>query len=429
MLAIFSVLLISLPAPSAPEFDRLINQGRASFYTYDLDAAQRAYQQACAQPALIHQAAFCEHEFGTLAEARGNDNEAAQHYLNALDGWDKAGEAYVGHRVSTLANLGTLYRRERRFADAEKTLTQAYELAKMLAASDPELYSTVSSRLGALYGDLDQPERARSLLNEAIARLSTLPKPNAPELAYAWSVLGMLELKAGHYKAGESDLRQASEFANRSLGETHPETAVYATNLALALLVEGEYVRAETLLRRARSVIESRLGPESVALVNVFGELTSVELGLGKLGLAEDYGERALAILERQFPRGSPEIVLTRANLGRVYLFERKLGEAEKILPPAIDAERRLLKSGRTLADGIRILASLRAEQHSWKEAESLYSEALGIYERSLGPEHPDIAPVLREYAEVLKHQGAPRAKVRGIEARAKAIANPVSHA
>jgi hypothetical protein len=68
------------------------------------------------------------------------------------------------------------------------------------------------------------------------------------------------------------------------------------------------------------------------------------------------------------------------------------------------------------------MLALLRTQQQAWSQAESLYREALGIYEAALGPDHPDIAPVLHEYAGVLKHQRAPKDKVKSIEARARAI-------
>ena len=85
-----------------------------------------------------------------------------------------------------------------------------------------------------------------------------LKKQNLPELAYAYSSLGMLELTGGHYKAGESDLRQAMAFANTSLGEDHPETAGYATNLALALLVQDRgltpFVHAARALPEGRGV-------------------------------------------------------------------------------------------------------------------------------------------------------------------------------
>jgi tetratricopeptide (TPR) repeat protein len=236
----------------------------------------------------------------------------------------------------------------------------------------------------------------------------------------------MLDLNMGRYKAGEASLRRAMELAGASLGENHPEAAGYAANLALALMAEGELNRAETLLRRARFVIESRAGAESLQLVNVLTGLTSVETALGGFSAAEECGQRAVAILRAHAADSASgnrgEIALVEVSLGGLYLREGKMAEAEATLAPAVDEERRLFKTGRRLGDGIRMLASLRTQQQAWGQAESLYREALGIYEAALGPDHPDIAPVLYEYAGVLKHQRAPRNKVRSIEARARAI-------
>jgi hypothetical protein len=116
------------------------------------------------------------------------------------------------------------------------------------------------------------------------------------------------------------------------------------------------------------------------------------------------------------------EIALVEVSLGGLYLREGKTAEANAILAPAVDEERRRFQTGRRLGDGIRMLALLRTLQQAWSQAESLYREALGVYEAALGPDHPDIAPLLREYAGVLKHQRAPKDTVRSIEARARSI-------
>jgi tetratricopeptide (TPR) repeat protein len=428
MRTILSLLILAGAACAQGDFVTLVDQGRAALMSFDLESARIAFAQACPAEQLtamsVAKRAQCEHEFGALEETRGTDNEAGNHYLKALANWEKLGPAYLPHRIATLTNLGGLYRRRHRLSDAEGTLAQALEFARPLANSEPEMYATVLIRSAGLYVDLDQPDRARPMLDEAIAKLDAITPPNAPELAYAWNTLGMLDLMAGQYKSGESGLRKAVALAQGSLGESNPETAAYSTNLALALLVQGQYSRAATLLRRARFVIESRLGPDSVQLVNVLAELTSAEAGMGRFQIAEDCGEKALSIQNRHYAPGGIEIVLTQVNLAGLYLRERKTAEAERILPAAIEAERRFYKDGRTLADGIRDLASLRAQQHSWNEAESLYREAIGLYEHKLGADHPDIAPVLRQYAGVLKRQGVSRTQVRTIEARARAIEN-----
>jgi hypothetical protein len=129
-----------------------------------------------------------------------------------------------------------------------------------------------------------------------------------------------------------------------------------------------------------------------------------------------------LAILSRWREPDSPEIAAENVTLATLYMRERKIAEAAKILPDAVAVERRVASDRRALADGIRRLAELRALEHSWREAQALYGEAIAIYESTLGPSHPGIAPVLLEYAGVLKHCGVPRAEVKNIETRAKAI-------
>ncbi|HEX4275445.1 MAG TPA: tetratricopeptide repeat protein [Bryobacteraceae bacterium] len=435
--AVFAAGTPARAPATPPDFNTLIEQGRASLTAFDIPSAQHAWADACPQGRLSgfppDQAALCEHDFGALAEALGRDEEAASHYRNSLALWEKCGPAYLPHRISTLTNLGGVYRRRRLLADAEAVLSQAHDLVMPLAAANPSLYATVLGRAGALYGDLDQSDRAHRMLDEAIATLRTLPQSGALELAYAYDSLGMLDLRSGHYKAGESNLRQALALSSMTFGEDNPETAAYSTDLALALLIQGQYNGAGTLLRRARFVIESRLGPDSFQLINVLAEQTSVEKESGHFAAAEDYCEKAILILNRRLAanraekgsdeKDSVESILLQVNLGNLYVREHKIADAERVLPSAVAAERRLLKGRRTLADGLRDLAALRSQQHAWSEAESLYREAIGLYERNLGPDHPDIAPVLRDYAAVLKHQGAPKAEVKNIEARARSLA------
>ncbi len=420
------ILILSAGALVASDFNSLIKQGRAAFLALDLDAAQAAYTQACPAEKMaafpLQSAALCEHLLGTVAEAREHGDEAASLYLKSLAAFEQLGRPYIAHTVSTLTNLSALYRRQRRLSDAETMLAQALELSRTLASTDPELYAITLSRAGALYIDLGPPNRARAMLNEAIAGFRVLARPNAPELAYALSSLGMIEISSGQYKSAEFNFREAVTLATESLGETDPATAAYSTNLALALLTQGQFDRAETLLNRARFVVESRLGPDNTQLARVFTELTSVETALGKFRLAEDDGKKSLSILNSHAPAGSLEIVLAQVALGSLYVRQHNIADAEKILPAAVTMERGILKDGTILADGIRNLASLKAQKHAWNDAESLYREAIGLYEQKLGADHSDIAPILRAYADVVKHQSTPGADVRTIEARARAI-------
>jgi tetratricopeptide (TPR) repeat protein len=409
--------------------------------TPDTTRAAESYDKACS-PALMSgstlagsalaEIAACHHHLATLANDRGDTAQSEMHYLRALTAWEQTGETRLQPWSTSLMNLGQLYRQQRRAPEAERRFLEAIAIARRIEAQFPEAYPEALSRLGGLYGESDQPERGRRLLTEAIAKLGKLPGETA-ELASAHNSLGMIDLAARHLTAGEANLRKAVELAASSLGEDALETTTWRINLALALVLEGQYGRAEPMLRRARFVVETRAATGSAKpdtrLAAIFAEFSAAAADENKLALAEDYAQQELAVLTRQPVPDETAIALAQVNLGSVYLRERRIDDAERILPAAVAAERQLATRGRILADGILRLAELRAFQQSWSEADALYREAIGLYEDRLGPNHPAIAPVLRAYAGALKRGGGSKAEARSLEARAKAILNSAPHA
>jgi tetratricopeptide (TPR) repeat protein len=432
LLSLSSSLAAAAGAPG--DFDQLIKQAHVALTKFEPESARALLSQACqpeaSAPDTSVRAAVCEAETGVIEEATGHTDAAELHYRRALSIWSQLAPAHAAYHAATLMNLGSLYRTQRRTAEAENMLTQAFELARGLSAGDSErdrLLAVVSSRLGGFYSESGTPERGRTLLNQAIPMLRTPALSNPAELAYACNLLGMLDLRGGGYRAGESSLREAVSTATESLGESHPDTAIYEANLALALYLEGQYGAAEVLLNRARYIVEAKLPSGSFELGTILASLTAVETALGRFARAEADGEQSLAILSRRREPESPEAAAASVLLAALYLRERKIAEAAKILPDAVALERQLagdarLPDQRFLAEGIRRLGELRALQHNWHEAQTLYSEAIAIYESTLGYSHPGIAPILIEYADVLKHSGAPRAEVKNIEARATAM-------
>jgi tetratricopeptide (TPR) repeat protein len=377
--------------------------------------------------------AACNHKLAGIDYARGRLDQAEAHYRQAVAAWEQTGDAYLQPWAITLMDLGQLYRRQRRTADAEKQLRQAIGIARRIESKHPELYPEALSRLGGVYGESDQSERGRPLLNDAIARLGRLGAGETAELASAHSALGMIDLATGHLSTGESNLRKAVDLAASSLGEDDPETATLQINLALALVLEGQFERAELLLRRARVVVENRApardGRLDTRLATIFAEFSAAAAGQNKLALAEDYAQKELALLTSQSIPDQTGIALAQVNLGNIYVRQKKIDEAERVLPAGVATERRVATGERILADGITRLAELRVLEQSWCDAEALYREAIGLYESRLGPQNPQIAPVLRAYAGVLKRAGGSKSEAKSIEARAKAIMNSAPRA
>src|SRR5205085_1152213 len=132
---------------------------------------------------------------------------------------------------ATLMNLGQLYIQERRWDEAEATLKRSIDIARANASTSADLLPSALTRLGSLYGLMDDPERGRPPLNEAIAVFRTAKPVDSAELAYALGALGMIDVSQGFYAQAEAKLREAEALAESSLGEEHPQVAGYQTNL------------------------------------------------------------------------------------------------------------------------------------------------------------------------------------------------------
>ena len=247
------------------------------------------------------------------------------------------------------------------------------------------------------------------------------------EAASACNALGILDLRAGDAKAGAAKFRLAIDLATVALGDLHPDVALYEANLALALALGKQFSRAEVLLHRARYIVDATLPSGDERLATVLAELSAVETAEKQFARAESDARQSLAIVALHNEPESLNVAVQQLVLATVYLREKKIAEAEAILPETVALERRLTADSpsvdrRILAHAVRRLGELRALQHNWREAQALYGEAIGIYEATSGATHPALAPILLEYAEVLKHSGVPKEQVRSVEARAKAI-------
>ena len=422
----FIVLLLagsqSFGAPALVHIDELLAQGRAALLASDPDRAEVAYEQACPADLVstysVTTAVTCESDLASVDEARGNLARAQQRNVHAASLAEQAGPAYRPLYCARLIDLGEFYRRQGRVADAEASFLKAVDVARI-----PEALI----RLGGFYADTAQPERGRSLIEEA--RASQL-EISVPATAYAHRCLGMIDLAAGREHEAEVHLRQAISLATSVLGEDDPAVAAYQTNLALALLTVRQFDRAGLLLRRAEFIVESHQGAGAAELAPIYAQLSAVANADGKTADAQEYALRAIAILSRQPRPNARALFASRVTLAAIYLREHNTIEAEKILPSTVEMQREAVANPLTLAESLQLLGELRTQQRDWRGAEALFREAIGIYESSSKAE-ADLAraSLLRGLADAIKHQGGSKKEVRELEARASEILRSASRA
>jgi tetratricopeptide (TPR) repeat protein len=93
-------------------------------------------------------------------------------------------------------------------------------------------------------------------------------------------------------------LRRALAIQEKSLGPTHPETAVTLNNLANVLLATGRAAQAEPISRRALAALEAALGPTHMRIAISASNLGDILRARKDYSGARRLYERALAIEE-----------------------------------------------------------------------------------------------------------------------------------
>jgi tetratricopeptide (TPR) repeat protein len=116
-------------------------------------------------------------------------------------------------------------------------------------------------------------------------------------------------------------------------------------NLAALYLAQHEYAQAEPFFTRALAISEKVLGPDHPNTAGFLGNLGSTHQGLGQTLEARTDFDRALSILRRGSPNGSPLLarLLWRSASARLENkdaatalpeLEEAVTMAEKLLPP-----------------------------------------------------------------------------------------------
>ncbi len=279
----------------------------------------------------------------------------------------------------SLEVLGTLYRLQARYPDADSALQRAVAIERTVDPPDAEVARTIGS-LGAVYMEQGRYDAAKPLLQETADLYRRLKGSDSPELATAVGNLGALEWYRQDIAAAERYFGEAYEIHQRTTSPNELPIARDLNNLGAVYYAEKRYGDAARAYQRASQIFGEVLGPDHpnvASLVNNIGEVFAAE---GKYDTAETYFKRALAMKEKTVSPTHPSLAETLFGLANVYRDEGR------------DAE-----------------------------AEPLYLRSISLIERARGRDDPGLAEKLDSYGKLLESSGRAdsAAAVRG---RAAAI-------
>ncbi len=246
---------------------------------------------------------------------------------------------------------------------------------------------------------------ARALLDRGVERLNT-DLASEPELrAEMLAVLGGIYRKLGLYDRARPLLEEALAVRGARLGRQNLEVAQSAADLASLLYEQGEYQRAEEVTRRGLAVRRDLLGPEDTLVAASMTDLAAILSSQGKQEEAESLYRAGLE-LDRK--RGAQALVATDLDNLSVTLWRRgKYAEAIPLAEEALVLRRRLHGEEHTeVATSLLNLASILKASGEYDRAEDLVRACLAMRRKLLGDGHPHVALALNNLGLLLHARG-----------------------
>ena len=351
-------------------------------------------------------------------------------YAEQLQALYKSGkiEATEQDTAALLNLLGILYSGTNDFAKAVECCTNALEIRKRLAETNPEAFepdlAMSYNNLGNLYSDTHNFAKAEEYFTKALEIYQRLAKINPgafePDLAASYINLGVLNYEANDFAKAEECFTKALEIHKR-LEKTNPEAfepnlANSYNNLGILYRKTNNLAKAEECYTKALEIRErlTETNPEAFE-----PDLAASYINLGNLysdtndyTKAEEYYTKALEIRKRLAKTNpgafEPDLAASYNNLGNLYSDTNDFAKAEECHTKALEIRKRLAKTnpGALEPDLARIYSNLGELYYNMsksKEAAEYYEKALKLYERMEARNPGQYSENLQECREMLE--------------------------
>ena len=230
---------------------------------------------------------------------------------------------------SMLLDLGQALGWRGRYSEAESLILEAREaFRKMLGTEDHYWVAYTFCRLGNLYRDKGEMERAQAAYHEYLERLRRLPVKH--EAGEALFNLGVIDYIRGNYQEAEKRLSEADKLFSQYLGESFTQIAEFLYYLASIHCLQGNYARAEAEARRALEIRRQKNTPDHPWTIVSLGLLGKVLISAGRSDRAAPYLREALEKY-RAAPDGN-KWHRVAGILGECLTLLKRYDEAERLL-------------------------------------------------------------------------------------------------
>jgi tetratricopeptide (TPR) repeat protein len=301
--------------------------------------------------------------------------------------------------------------RDRARVEAQKASQLSEVLSGLLTAADP--YTT------------SKEPTVRGLLDAAAGRLSK-ELAGQPEVQVEMlGVMGRVYQRMDLFDKAKPLLEEALAVSRRIHGAEHVRVAQGLHDLGVLRRQTGDLAAAEQMLDEALAMRRSLLGPERKEVADTLEQLAHVYDGRGQ-GPLEPVIREALAIRRKLLGEEHRDTLDSLTSLGAVFLLrDGNVAAGEPLLRQALAGYRKIFGEGHpAVSSALANVAVAAQNRGDHAEAESLLREALSIDRRTLGDRHVNVAVVLYNLAWSLRLEGKHAEAAAALE-EALSIARP----
>jgi serine/threonine protein kinase len=288
--------------------------------------------------------------------------------------------------------------RDRAQREAAKAVKVSEMLMSLLTSADPYSIRTTPGE-----------PTVRALLDGGADRVQK-ELAGEPDLqAEMLTLMGRTYRRLGMYDKARRLLEQALAGARESLGPGHVRVAHALADLGVVQVDLGDYAAAGRTLEQALDMRRALLGPEHPDVAVTLAELGRVYQDQGMSGRAEALHREALAIREKVLGDQHRETAVSQSDLASVLRLEGDVAGAEALLRLSLETNRKTRGPNHpNTAITTHDLALIAAARGDWATAETRLRAALAVQRQSVGPMHPTVAATLNSLAKAQAALGRP---------------------
>src|SRR5260370_14244028 len=190
--------------------------------------------------------------------------------------------------ANVLDMLGTAYRADRNYEQAEPVLKRALQLYESLSQTQSVELGRVELNLEKIYRDKNRLPEAEQHFSRAVAIFDKDPGATGYDRGGALLNLGFVCVEQGRYTEAEPLLvRAVAAYESYPQASMHPDLASAFYQLAELYRLEGRFAEAEAQYLKGLEIQEKVLGPQDQSVMDSLEGLAMAYQGQGKTSEAK----------------------------------------------------------------------------------------------------------------------------------------------